>query len=174
MAARDTRRIKAHKGETGKMSNVMSFTVSNLARSLADYLAPLLPSITFYQDPAQQGAKTPCAFLQTRHTQTERRQADRWLYTLRLDLVFLEDYNLPDLQRRYQAIAEKLDQNLELFPYSNDGGETSTLLRTYRREWDIRLTELHYKFELRLFVEKLEEEIKMRIMDYYEVIKNAE
>ena len=57
------------------------------------------------------------------------------LRTIGLDLTYLEDYNLPNMQQLYEAAAEALDQVLETFPYS-DGGP-STLLRTYDREWKI-------------------------------------
>ena len=107
----------------------MNFTITTVARSLADYLAPVLPGVTFYEDPNQQDSQTPCMFLQQR---------------------YLEDYNLADLQRRYQQTAEVLDLVMETFPYSD--GEDRTLLRTYDREWRIDADALHYKFELRAFV----------------------
>lgn len=35
----------------------MNFTISTLARSLADYLADFLPGVTMYEDPNQQGIR---------------------------------------------------------------------------------------------------------------------
>lgn len=92
----------------------------------------------------------PCAFLQQRYAYLELRTGGRWLRRIGLDLTYLEDYNLTDLQRRYQKAAEALDLVLETFPYT-DGADT-TLLRTYDREWRIDADALHYKFELRAFV----------------------
>ena len=60
----------------------------------------------------------------------------------------MEDYNLPDLQQRYLAMAEALDLSMEIFPYTDGSGEGSVLLRTYDRKWNIDLDALHYKFEL--------------------------
>lgn len=128
----------------------MNFTIQTVAKSLADYLSPLLSGVTFYEDPNQQGSEMPCAFLQQRFSYLELRTGGRWLRRIGLDLTCLEDYNLPDLQGRYQRAAEALDLVLETFPYS-DGTDT-TLLRTYGREWRVDTDALHYKFELRVTV----------------------
>ena len=92
----------------------------------------------------------PCAFLQQRFSYLTLRTGGRWLRRIGLDLTYLEDCTLPNLQQRYQSAAEALDLVLETFPYS--GGTSSTLLRTYDREWRIDADALHYKFELRAFV----------------------
>lgn len=150
----------------------MTFTVTTVARSLADYLAPVLPGVAFYEDPNQQGSETPCAFLQQRYAYTELRTGGRWLRRIGLDLTYLEDYNLTDLQRRYQQAAEALDLVMETFPYSD--GEDRTLLRTYDREWRIDADALHYKFELRVFVSLPEAFDPMERMDYQEEVTMAE
>lgn len=49
----------------------MNFTISTVAKSLADYLAPYFPDVTFYEDPNQQGSKPPCLFLQQRYANTQ-------------------------------------------------------------------------------------------------------
>lgn len=128
----------------------MNFTITTVARSLADYLAPVLPGVTFYEDPNQQDSAMPCAFLQQRYARMEKRTGGQWLRTIGLDLTYLEDYNLVDLQRRYQSAAEVLDMVLDTFPYSD--GESTAVLRAYDREWRIDADALHYKFELRVTV----------------------
>lgn len=130
----------------------MEFSIKNLAQSLADHLAPYFPSVHFYEDPNQQGAKLPCMFLQQRGGEIRLRQAGRLLRTIRLDLVYLEQFNRPDLQQVYTGAAEVLDEVLELFSYVS-GGE-SDLLRTYDRDWTVEPDALHYKFELRVWVTK--------------------
>lgn len=142
----------------------MNFTLKTVARSLADYLAPALPGCTFYEDPNQQDSNMPCAFLQQRYANTVLQTGGRWLRTVGLDLTYLEDYNLPDLQQRYQRAAEALDLALETFPYQ-DGAGGSTLLRTYDRDWTIDLDALHYKFELRILVSLPEQGTKMEHLD---------
>lgn len=150
----------------------MNFTITTVARSLADYLAPVLPGVTFYEDPNQQDSVMPCAFLQQRYAYLELRTGGRWLRRIGLDLTYLEDYNLADLQRRYQQTAEVLDLVMETFPYSD--GEDRTLLRTYGREWRIDADALHYKFELRVFVSLPEAFTPMERMDYQEEVTMAE
>lgn len=152
----------------------MNLTVSTLARSLADYLAPVLPGATMYEDPNQQGSQPPCMFLQTRYNRFKLEMGGYWLRTLGLDLTYLLDYNLPDLQRQYQAAAEALDLVMETFPYSDGSGEGQVLLRTYDREWKVDLDAMHYKFELRERVNIPVPAVKMQTMDLNEEVKHDE
>ena len=128
----------------------MTFSLQNTAQSLADYLAPHFPGVSFYEDPNQQGGRPPMMFLQQRYARIALTPSGRYLRTVGLDLTYLADCNRPDLQRVYQQAAEVLDENLETFPYSD--GENTGLVRTYDRDWRIDLDALHYKFELRVFV----------------------
>ena len=100
----------------------MNFTLSNLARSLSDYLAPTLPGVTFYEDPNQQGSTAPCMFLQTRYNELTIESGGFWRRRMGLDLTYLVDYNLPNMQQLYQQAGETLDLLMETFPYSD--GET--------------------------------------------------
>ena len=77
----------------------MTFTLETLAKSLAGYLAPHFPGVTFYEDPNQQGSAPPMFFLQTRYGNVDKMLDGRYLRTLGLDLTYLLDYNLPDLQQ---------------------------------------------------------------------------
>ena len=150
----------------------MNFTISTIAKSLADYLAPSFPGVPFYEDPNQQDSKPPMMFLQQRYAHIEpRRNNGYYLRRIGLDLTYLVDYNLPDLQQQYQQAAEQLDLRMETFPYS-DGTDTA-LLRTYEREWRIDLDALHYKFELRVWVTIPEDSVKMETMDYDERLKDG-
>lgn len=150
----------------------MNFTISTIAKSLADYLAPSFPGVTFYEDPNQQGSKAPMLFLQQRYAYVEPRRNNGYYFRrIGLDLTYLVDYNLPNLQQLYQQAAETLDLRMETFPYS-DGRDTA-LLRTYEREWRIDLDALHYKFELRVWVTIPEDSVKMETMDYDERLKDG-
>ncbi len=127
----------------------MTFTVLTVARSLADHLADVLPGVTMYEDPNQQGTETPCMFLQQRYAYTDKQLDGYYLRRIGLDLTYLEDYNLPDLQRRYLAAAEALDLVMDTIPYKDTEEGRPSLIRAYDREWRIDLDALHYKFELR-------------------------
>ena len=149
----------------------MNFTVSTIAASLAAYLSPLFPGVTFYQNPNQQGTDAPCMFLQQRYSFVKRRTSGQWLRTIGLDLTYLEDYNLPNMQELYQAAVETLDGAMDAFPYS-DGTSTATVL-TYDRDSRIDLDAMHYKFELRVVVEQPQTGTPMQTMDYNEEVTNG-
>lgn len=153
----------------------MTFTVSTIAKSLAGYLAPVLPGVAMYEDPNQQGSQPPCMFLQTRYNRLKLEMGGYWLRTLGLDLTYLLDYNLPDLQRQYQAAAEALDLVMETFPYSDGSGEGRALLRTYDREWTVDLDAMHYKFELRERVTLPKPDVpKMQELELHQYMEEAD
>ena len=87
-----------------------------------------------------------------------------------LDLTYLVDYNLPNMQQLYQTAAEELDLVMETFPYTDGQSEGTVLLRTHNREWRIDLDALHYKFELKVWVNQPTEEAPMQTMDYNEEV----
>lgn len=144
----------------------MNFTISTIGRSLASYLAPTFPGVTFYEDPNQQGTQTPCMFLQQRYSYPKVKTSGRYLRQIGLDLTYLVDYNLPNMQQLYQAAAEALDEVMETFPYTDGTTEGTALIRTYDREWRIDLDALHYKFELQVWVSVPEPEVPMETMEY--------
>lgn len=150
----------------------MTFTILSIARSLAEHLAPVLPGVRFYEDPNQQGTRPPCLFLQQRYSYLDHRQAGRQLRRIGLDLTYLVPYNLPDLHRRYLQVAEALDEAMEVFSYS-DGTETA-LVRTYDRQWQMDLDALHYKFELKIWVEQPQSGPAMQQMDYHQEVQRGE
>jgi len=126
----------------------MTFTMTALAKSLAEYLAPSLPDVMFCGGPNQQGTTPPVMFLQVISAKLESHIGDRVLRKLELDLVYLENFNLTDTESRVLSAAETLDELLETFPYRNDG--ETVLLRTFGRKWNVTADILHYKFGLRL------------------------
>lgn len=152
----------------------MTFTVSTIAKSLADYLAPVLPGVAMYEDPNQQGSQPPCLFLQQRYSRLQLETGGYWLRTIGLDLTYLLDYNLPDLQQRYQAAAEALDLVMETFPYSDKQAGEHVLVRTHERNWRIDLDALHYQFEVRERVSIPVPAVKMQTMDLNEEVKHDE
>ena len=129
----------------------MTFTMLALSRSLADYLAPSLPDVTFYADPNQQGTASRALFLRQTNARITSQVGGRFLRRLGLDLVYLEQLNSVDAETRLQAAADVLDQRMETFPYSS-GEEKAVLLRTYERHWEIMDSTLHYKFDLQLWL----------------------
>lgn len=145
----------------------MTFTLQALTRSLADYLAPCLPGTAFYDNPNQQGTRTPALFLQRTQAKLTGRAGGRFLRELGLDLVCLVDYNQVDMERQYTRVADVLDERLDVFPYRAAEGGGSALLRTYGRSWYIRDGALHYKFDLKLWVSRREDDALMRSIQTY-------
>lgn len=150
----------------------MTFATANLAASLAAYLAPYFPGVTFYPGPNQQGTEPPCMFLQERYSYPDLQQDGRRRLRIGLDLAYLLDYNLPNMQLQYQEAADTLNVVMETFPYS-DGTDTA-LLRTYDKEARIDLDALHYKFEVRVWVSLPETPVMMQTMDYTEDVTNGQ
>lgn len=151
----------------------MNFTISTIAQSLAAYLAASFPGVTFYEGPNQQGTQTPCMFLQQRYSYIKVKTSNRFLRQIGLDLTYLVDYNLPNMQQIYQQAAESLDEVMETFPYTDGTTEGTALLRTYNREWRIDLDAMHYKFELQVWVDVPITEVPMETMDYSEDVTNG-
>lgn len=150
----------------------MKFTVNTIAKSLAEYLKPLLPEYTFIENPAQGGIITPCLFLQQRYSNIELQTGGFYKRRIGLDLTCLQDYNLPDLQQLYEATAEILDLALENFPYNDGENSRDVLIKTHNREWNIDLDALHYKFDIEERVIIPKKNIKMQtIQELNEEVK---
>ena len=145
----------------------MNYTVETMADALAKYLKPLFTSVSFYEDPNQQGTKTPCMFLQQRYSNIKLETGGCYLRTIGLDLTCLENYHLPDLQKRYQKTAEILDLHMETFLYTDDTQAEPVQIRTYARQWRIDLDALHYQFEIRERVSIPKETVKMQNIEKY-------
>lgn len=146
----------------------MTFTIENIARSLADYLAPIFPEVTFFEDPNQQGTTIPAMFLQQRYASIDRKIGKRFFRKIGLDLTYLEDYNLPDMHQRYLAAAEKLDMVMNFFLYRE--GEEMVPILTYDRTWTLDLDALHYKFEIRVWIKPEEVKNPMEQMEYHQEV----
>lgn len=144
----------------------MTITMQGITRSLADYLAPVLPDAAFYDNPNQQGTRLPALFLRRTKAKITQKPGGRFLRQLGLDLVCLVDYNQVDMDDRYTRTADILDEYLETFPYRGAGG-ASALLRTYERNWYIQDDALHYKFDLKLWVSREEDAVLMRSIQSY-------
>jgi len=145
----------------------MTVTMQALTRSLADYLAPALPGVTFYDNPNQQGTRMPAMFLQRTKAKIAQKLGGRFLRHLGLDLVFLVDYNQVDMDDQYTHAADVLDERMDLFPYRDGDEAAPALLRTYERNWYIQDDALHYKFDLKLWVSREEDMALMRSIQAY-------
>lgn len=151
----------------------MNFTITTIAQSLADYLANVLPGVTMYEDPNQQGTMMPAMFLQQRYSYIQKQTDGYYIRRIGLDLTYLEDYNLPNLHQKYLLAAEALDLVMDTFLYSDGSKDGTTRVRAYDREWTVDLDALHYKFELRERVTAQEVSEKMQDMNLIITIKET-
>lgn len=79
----------------------MNLTVTT-SPNLGGLPGPLLPKCGLLRRPQPARQYSACMFLQTRYNYTTLETGGLWRRRLGLDLTYLEDYNLPDLQQRYQ------------------------------------------------------------------------
>lgn len=127
----------------------MTFTISNLINSIAGVLKGQYPSYPVYISPNQQGTEYPCFFIFLMPSEVSKEVGEAmYLRDLGLDIVFVQQRNIPNGYAEIQAIQDFLDYSLELFEYSDGSGETA-LIRTYERTASTEDEELHYKLHIK-------------------------
>jgi hypothetical protein len=123
-----------------------------ISKALADLLIGLFPGAAVYDNPQQQKTALPAWFINFMPGSGVNKEiGNRYMRTLRVDLVNLEDYNLPDLYDRYKHAAEVLDQSLEFFSFTGSDGNVY-MLHAHDRQWRMDLSAMHYEFRLDLRV----------------------
>ena len=146
----------------------MTFTINTLSAAIVEHLSPLLPDAAMYENPIQQGADIPALFLQQTNARIAKKMGNRFLRRLGLDLIYLVQPNSLNIHTSLQAAADVMDENMELFPYNG------VLLRTYDRHWEIAGDELHYKFQLKLWLSKEEDTALMESIQELNMEENHE
>jgi hypothetical protein len=145
--------------------------ISSISNALADVLAEHFPDSTIYDNPNQQGTELPAWFINYIPGSTIKKAIDnRYWRNLHIDLVYLVEYDLPDLYDQYRAAAEILDEVLETFKYTKDGQDY--LIRTYDRTWKMDLSAMHYelRLDLRVSKETIKDPFMQRVDDLNETI----
>lgn len=150
----------------------MIYTVSQISQSLGTYLAEYFPDVTFYEDPLAQGVVQPAMFLQTRNASIKKGIGEYYLWTLRLDLVYLIPMNAKGQQEAYSAAAEILDIVMDTFPYIAPDGSTAKV-HAENRSWTIDYNELHYKFDVSTRVSKTDLGELMRALELNLEVKDG-
>ena len=142
----------------------MIFTLEHIVNSLAGLLKAEYPEYPVYDSPNQQGTRFPCFFIFFMPSTVDSHVGDRFLRDLGIDIVFVQQRNLVNGNVRICAIAQYLDETLELFPYS-DGNADPVMIRTFERQWKNEDMELHYQFHIRQRVALQGEEVLMRELE---------
>ena len=141
----------------------MIFALNHVLDSVAGLLNKKYP-YPVYVSPNQQGTQYPCFFIFFMPSTIEGQIGGRFIRDLGLDIVFVQQRNIINGNAEIHAVAEYLDENLELFSYTDGNGETA-LIRTYEREGQTEDDELHYKFHIRQRVAVPKETVWMQVME---------
>lgn len=148
----------------------MTLTSENIINSLAGVLKERYPEYPVYASPNQQGTDFPCFFIFFMPSSIESQIAGHFMRDLGIDIVFVQQRNITDGNEEILAVAEYLDERLELFRYLDGNGqadkkEDTAMIRTYERQWKIEDMELHYQFHIRKRVEASKGHIFMQEME---------
>ncbi|WP_312637029.1 DUF6838 family protein [Oscillibacter sp.] len=122
----------------------MNYTLADVNQAIADAVASVIPGVTIYDNPNQQDTALPAVFINYRGEQPTRQGIDnRWTQTLKFDLCYLVEYNLPNMNDLYRAAADSLAYALTELQYA--GG---VKLSTRNHSWHVELDALHYQFDV--------------------------
>ncbi len=151
----------------------MIFTLENALNSLAAVLKKKYPQHPVYYSPNQQGTDFPCFFIFFMPSTIEGQIGQRFVRDLGIDIVFVQQRNLVNGNAEVLAIAEYLDEALDLFPYSDkwdedgktEGKEEPVFIRTFERQWKSEDEELHYQFHIKQRVSVPEDIIYQKTME---------
>lgn len=142
----------------------MTFTLECVVDSLAGVLARQYPDYPVYTSPNQQGTSVPCFFIFFMPSTLEGHVGNRYFRDLGIDIVFVQKRNIVNGTAQIHAIADYLDEVLELVPYSDGSGEPR-FLRVHEKEWKTEDDELHYQFHIRERVAVRKEVNRMQRME---------
>ena len=140
-------------------------------KTIVDAIANLLDSTFGYpvrSSPAQQKQNPPFFSIIPRPSNITKRLY-RYEYEPKFDIVYYENYNLPDAFDRCAAIACQLDKIMELIPAVDEYG-SAFFIRTYNRNWSVDIAELHYMIDFKLFVSTIPTEPvnMMEVLDEFQ------
>ena len=125
----------------------MIFTLENILNSLAGILEANY-GYPIYTSPNQQGTDFPCFFIFFMPSKVEGHVGNRFFRDLGVDIIFVQQRNIVNGTAEIHAIADFLDERLELFDYMDESGQTAPI-RTFERQWQTEDEELHYQFHIR-------------------------
>ena len=165
----------------------MIFALENILNSLAAVLKEKYPQHPVYFSPNQQGTDFPCFFIFFMPSTIEGQPSRRFIRDLGIDIVFVQQRNMVNGNAEVLAIAEYLDEVLELFPYSDKWNEDGSgeiaensreskegeaaepdegvWIRTFERQWKSEDEELHYQFHIKQRVTLPEVNVLMKMME---------
>lgn len=122
---------------------------SLINEALAGMLQKYFPQCDVYDNPNQQNTKLPAWFIQyVPDSSITKEINNRYIRTFEIDLVYLVEYNVPDLYDQYREAAETLDEVMGMFQYIYENN--AFFIHTFNRNWRIDLDALHYRLKLKI------------------------
>lgn len=124
------------------------FSIEHLTQAIAGTLNEHFNGIPVYSNPNQQDTEIPCFFITFMPSSIDEQIDGFFLQKIGVDIVYLDEYNIPDLYDRYSGIAQTMDEVMAWIPFGH------RVLHTSKRKWKIDLSALHYQFEIKVRVSK--------------------
>lgn len=140
----------------------MIYSIEYLIRSVAAQLRPAFPGVDIHDSPTQQKSGYPCFYIFLRPSDIRDQLSARDMRNLSLDVVYVQERNVPDANAELYRVAETLDELLDVVQYSDGSDEDPVPLHTHERDYSIEDQELHYRLRISQRVSKPVEHIPMQ------------
>ena len=146
----------------------MNLTINDLISSIADQLTRTFPAETgLCKYPIRKSPTLdttyPCFFVFVVNPSIDDEPGGTNVRETRLDIVFVQERNVPDQNDELYNIMEKLDEAFDFVEYTDKYG--TCLFHVYERNSTIEDQELHYKFTIRQRVWTSKVDIPMQNME---------
>lgn len=143
----------------------MTYSLSNLINSVAGALSGL--DYPVYDSQTQQGVETPCFFISLMPSEISGEPYDRYFNTVNLDIVFLQDPNIPNATDLIYTVIDYLNEHLALFDYSD--GEETCKMHGLQRKHHLEEMDLHYQITIKMRIHIDVEETVLKSLEGIEI-----
>lgn len=146
----------------------MIYTLANLIDSVAGAISGL--EYPIYASQTQQGVEVPCFFISLMPSEIQGQLSDRYMNSVSLDVVFLQQPNIPNATDKIYEVIDYLNEHLDTIVYSD--GTESGLLRCLERKYHLEEMDLHYQITIktRIYVD-VDEPLLLQLEDLSVEIK---
>lgn len=142
----------------------MTFTLDALVNSIAGILKAGYPSMPVYTSANQQGTRYPCFFVFEMPSYIHPEMNDRNRREIALDIVYVQQRNIPNARADVRGVIDYLDENTETFTYT-DPENASCVMRCFARSYSYEDQELHYKVTVKALVGRTRADVPMMTME---------
>lgn len=149
---------------TDKEIEYRKFTVNRILYSIGKTLKDYYRDLPIFINPNQQSTDVPCFFVQlipsNNHLKKGLSNIDE--YQLKIDIIYLVDYNQNDMYTHFYDIINDLDclcDNVYFYTGTyNDKGEAikNGTFGIHNRQYTTELGKLSYRFDINLRVKKID------------------